>query len=316
MKEEKDTRESSSRQRAKTWIYRGLVVAIVLGGIVAYLGWWSHFRNFRPEFATAEPLCLREKTPSMTVFLWEEQLLVAPFDGVVHYPLGPVPSRVSKGEIVAEIISGPKRVAIQAPKSGYFVPGLDGLEGKWSFSGVWPGDGEIPQGRHLKWKKDGENVAGGRAIGKLVPQPQDLRAVAYIGADEAARRQIKSGAVLFSMNGERPQKARIRAVQDYGSKAKVYLTLPFFPLQAVSSRSGEVDFFHSGIEGVVVPESAVLQKDGGLGVFAFSSGKLQYRGVTGQPLPKSLFLVTGGLKAGDLVLGQASLGAERKVVLW
>jgi hypothetical protein len=121
---------------------------------------------------------------------------------------------------------------------------------------------------------------------------------------------------MFSVGGERPKKAGIRAVQDYGSKAKVYFTLPFFPTKMVSKRNLELEFFHGEKKGVVLPESALMQRDGGMGVYAFSAGKLEYRSVKGQPLPKSRFLVTEGLKAGDLVLSQASLGEERKVLLW
>lgn len=316
MERESADKEQTSRKRSGSWIYRGLLFAIVAGSVAAYFGWWSNFRSFRPEFSTAEPIAIRDAAKSRTMLLWKETILVSPFDGAVHFPLGPEAVRVSKGDIVAEILSGSRKTVIKVPESGYFIPALDGFEGKWGFSDAWPGDGELPTAGSLEFKAEGERVARGESLGKLVPQPQELRAIAYVGMDESIRGQIKRGSMLFSLGGERPQKALIRAVQDYGSKVKVYVTLPFFPMTVINSRSREVEFFHGESKGVVIPESAVLQKDGGVGVYAFSSGKLEYRNVTGQPLPKSRFLVTGGLKAGDLVLSRAALGAERKVLLW
>jgi hypothetical protein len=308
--------ERSPGKRTGPWLYRGLLVVIVVGSLAVYLGWWTHFRSYRPEFSTAEPLTIRETVSSRTILLWGETVLVSPVDGVVHFPLGPGTVRVSKGDIVVEILSGSQKAIIKVPQSGYFVPGLDGLEGKWSFSGAWPGDGELPPAGSLKWKAEGERVSRGRSVGKLIPQPQELRAIAYVEMDEATRGQIRKGTVLFSIDGERPQQAFIRAVQDYGSKAKVYVTLPFFPMTMANSRSRQIEFFQGELKGVVVPESALLQKAGGVGVYAFCSGKLEYRNVTGKPLADSRFLVTGGLKAGDLVLSQAAVGAERKVLLW
>jgi hypothetical protein len=308
--------ERSSKKKTGPWLYRGLLVVIVAGSLAAYLGWWTHFRSYRPEFSTAEPLTIRETVRSKTILLWGETVLASPLEGVVHFPLGLEAVRVSKGVIVAEILSGSQKAIIKAPQSGYFLPALDGLEGKWAFSGAWPGDGELPSAGSLKWKAEGERVSRGSSVGKLIPQPQELRAIAYIEMDEATRGQIRKGTVLFSIDGERPQQALIRAVQDYGSKAKVYVTLPFFPMTMVNSRSRQIEFFQGELKGVVVPESALLQKAGGVGVYAFCSGKLEYRNVTGMPLAASRFLVTEGLKAGDLILSQAEVGAERKVLLW
>lgn len=183
------------------------------------------------------------------------------------------------------------------------------------FRGLARGWG-TPHGRFPEMEEGRGTRPARGGVGKLIPQPQELRAIAYVGMDEATRGQVRKGSILFSVEGERPQKALIRAVQDYGSKAKVYVTLPFFQVTMLSSRNREIEFFHGELKGVVLPESAILQKDGGVGVYAFCAGKLQYRNVTGQPLPKSRYLVTAGLKAGDLVLTQAAVGAERKVLLW
>jgi len=300
----------------RSWLYIGLLAAIVAGSAAAYLGWWSNFRSFRPEFSTAEPLLIKETATTDSVLLWGERVIVSPSEGKLHYPFGKEPARVSKGDTIAVVRSGNGGVAVKAAESGYFIPALDGSEGKWTFSGIWPGDGQLPAAGSLTWKSEGTRVSSGKGIGKLIPQPQELRAIAYLAMDEAMRVQVKRGFVLFSLAGERPQKALIRAVQDYGPKAKVYITLPFFPMRALSSRGREIEFFHGERRGVVLPESAILQKSGGMGVFAFDSGKLEYRGIKGQPLPGSRFLVTEGLKAGELVLSRASLGAERKVLLW
>ena len=316
MERETTSTNAKTGKAVRSWLYIGLLAAIIAGSAAAYLGWWSNFRSFRPEFSTAEPLLIKETATTESVLLWAESVIVSPADGKVHYPLGKEPARVSKGDVVAEVRSENGNTAVKALQSGYFVPALDRFEGKWSFSGIWPGDGQLPSAGNLAWKHEGTRVSRGEGIGKLIPQPQDLRVIAYLGMDNAARGQVERGFVLFSLEGERPQKAPIRAVQDYGPKAKIYITLPFFPLRVLSSRVREIEFFHGERKGVVLPESAILQKSGSMGVFAFDSGKLEYRGIKGQPLAGSRFLVTEGLKAGELVLSQASLGAERKVLLW
>jgi hypothetical protein len=310
------SKEQPARKHAVRWGYWGLLVAILAGGVAAYFGWWSNFRACRPEFSTAEPLTIREKAPSRSVLLWSESILTSPLDGAVHYPLGVEPVRVGKGDVVAEVLTGSQRAIVRAPFSGYFIPGLDGLEGKWNFSDVWPGDGELPAGFLLRPKAEGERVGRGGSLGKLIPQPQELRAIAYVEMDESVRGQIGKGVIMFAFDGERPQRALVRAVHDFGPKAKVYMTLPIFPMSITLCRSKEIEFFHGEMNGVVLPESAVIQKAGAMGVYAFASGKLEYRSVSGQPLPGARFLVVNGLKAGDLVLSRASAGGERKVLLW
>ncbi len=316
MREEVENREKPARKSQRSLLYIGLLAAIVLGSVASYAGWWVNFRAFRPEFSAAEPLTVKDEVLSNTILLWRETVLTSPVEGVVHYPQGREIVRVAGGDVVAEILSGNGKSVVRAPFSGYFVCGTDGMEGKWEFSKVWPGDGELPKSGALSLRADGEGVGRGNPVGKLIPQPQELRGIAYIGMDAVTRGQVGKGFLMFSVGGERPKKAGIRAVQDYGSKAKVYFTLPFFPTKMVSKRNLELEFFHGEKKGVVLPESALMQRDGGMGVYAFSAGKLEYRSVKGQPLPKSRFLVTEGLKAGDLVLSQASLGEERKVLLW
>jgi len=298
------------------WGYWALLAVILAGSASAYLAWWSNFNSMRPEFAVAEPFSIHEKTKARTVLLWSESVLASPLDGAVHYPQGVEPVRVSKDETVAEVISGNRKAVIRAPQSGYFLPGLDGLEGKWNFSDLWPGDGQLPAVSKFRRIGEGSRVGRGDPVGKILPQPQELRAIAYVDAEEAVRRQIGNGILRFSLAGERPQRATVRAVQDFGPKVKAYLSLPVFPLWIAVSREREFEFYQGEQMGIVLPESAILQKEGKLGVFAFVSGKLEYLPVLGQPLPGSRFLVTSGLRAGDLVLSRAEAGAERKVLLW
>lgn len=304
------------RKRNLRWGYWALFVAILAGSAAAYFAWWSNFRSLRPEFTVAEPLSIREKARTRAVLLWSESVLSAPLEGVVHYPQGTEAVRVSKNEVVAEVVSGSRRAVILAPNSGYFLPGLDGLEGKWNFSDLWPGDGQLPGAAKFRRIGEGSRLRKGDPLGKILPQPQELRAIAYVEADRAIRKQIENGVLLFALSGERPQRASIRAVQDFGPKVKVYLSLPSFPIGIPYTRAQEIEFSHGEEKGVVLPESAILQKEGKMGVFVFVSGKLEYHPVLGLPLPGARFLVTEGLRPGDLVLTRAEAGAERKVLLW
>ena len=161
MERESADKEQPSRKKAGSWIYRGLLIAIVAGSVAAYFCWWSNFRSFRPEFSTAEPIVIRDAAKATTMLLWKETVLVSPFDGAVHFPLGPETVRVSKGDIVAEILSGSRKTVIKAPESGYFLPALDGLEGKWSFSDAWPGDWELPTAGSVDCRVEGQRVARG-----------------------------------------------------------------------------------------------------------------------------------------------------------
>jgi hypothetical protein len=304
------------RKRNLRWGYWALLAAILAASSMAYLAWWSNFRSLRPEFSIAEPFSIHEKTQTRVALLWSETVLASPVDGAVHYPQGEEAVRVAKNEAVAEVVSGGRKAVVLAPQSGYFLPGVDGLEGRWNFSDLWPGDGQLPDAAKFRRIPEGSRLRKGEPLGKILPQPQELRAIAYVEADEAVKKQVEGGMLHFALPGERPQRARVRAVQDFGPKVKAYLSLPFFPPEISFSRETEFEFFQGEKKGVVLPESAILQKEGKLGVFAFVSGKLEVRPVLGQPLPGARFLVIEGLRPGDLVLTRAEAGAERKVLLW
>lgn len=303
--------------RLSRTLYFFFAICIMLGAVFVYKAWWDRYFRLRPEVAAAEPAVFSVDVPLNGVLLWDEETILSPVEGAVSFPRGVGPVYCAKGDTVAVLSSrrGERSVRTLAP--GYFIAALDGSEGKWSYGDIWSGAFSLPGSDPLRFIAVGANIGSGEPLGKFIPQPQQLRCVAYLersafsGDPEAsAILEIKRTA------SELPFHAELRAVKDLGPVLKVYMTLPFFSGEDIRSRS--VSFlFHSGkIRGVTVPESAVTLRDRKRVVFVVTGGHSHAVEVSGIPVSGKLFLVESGLTPGDLVIVSGAESEEGEIRIW
>ena len=168
-------------------IQYSVIVFIFIMGQRVYKLWYEAYRLSHPQIIEAITTNYNEEQPLEGILLWDEQLIYAPQAGILTYP-SPRPRIVSKGEILAALDG----TAVRAPYPAYFYPGLDGHEGNWVYPKLWPDFAPFPEFADAALIENGTSLKRGDPIGKLVPQPQVLRCIAYLDSTPSLERALRS----------------------------------------------------------------------------------------------------------------------------
>ncbi|MDR1977525.1 MAG: hypothetical protein LBQ42_02200 [Synergistaceae bacterium] len=296
----------------KKTIYYAIIVSLAIGVVEAYLLWLDNYNMLHPDVVAATAMGYVEELPLEGVLIWDERIVAVPRDGVVTYP-SPLPRRVAKNEAVAAVDG----VAVRVDAPGYFSPALDGQEGKWVYSRLWPGFSQFPDFRAPELLEGGFRLSKGDPLGKLVPQPQDLRCIAYLDRTLSLEQDIKRGflEIKTEPNGKSRQ-AAVRASVNAGQKVKVYLTLPFFPPEALMTRAFSCSVLTGNRQGVSVPDSAVVLREGKMGVLMVQGSVTEFTEIEGFPADENNFFVTKGVVPGNVVVLHADKVKEGVIRLW
>jgi len=312
----KPAKKPSFRSRSvsllRKLVYCTVILSLAAGVIKAYLFWLDRYITLHPEVVAAVPMGYVEELPLDGVLIWDEQLITATRDGVLTYPSS-LPRRVMKDEAVAALDG----VAVKVGSTGYFIPGIDGEEEEWTYSRLWPGISVFPQLRTLRILDNGSRLRRGDPLGRFVPQPQDLRCIAYLDKTVSLMQDVEKGFIEIRRNqDDKTQRASVRAYVDAGQKIKVYLTLPFFPASIISTRGFTCSVLTGSRQGVAVPDSAVILRGGKTGVFKVLGGVTEFTAVDGFPTEGNNFFITRGIDPGNVVVLNADRVKEGAVRLW
>jgi hypothetical protein len=300
----------------RRFLYFFLILLIAVGAVYVYSLWWERRGFLNPEVVSAVSYTHSERIPARGILLWREEKVLSRWSGTVSYP-SRQPRRVGKGETVAVISASSGKMALKTGKAGYFLPALDGAEGQWAYSSFWSGMAPLPPAPAAEFFSSGWDVEKGHPIGKLIPQPQDLRCILYADVTPSLERDIKAGFVrVKTRDTEWPAKAEVRVAQFHESKVKLYLTLPYFPASITASREIQLILEAGEKSGVSVPESAVLLREGRLGVLQVDGNVVHFQAVRGIPVEGGRFFIAEGLKPGNIVVRHAQSGKEGKIRLW
>lgn len=310
-------REKRERSLAYRIFYIFAIAAIAAIWIYAFRSYFRHYDSMHPEITWALPWVQIDMIMSDGVFLWNETLVTTPRAGSVSYPLGTAPIRVQRGAVVARVKSGNAAYDIRASSEGYFVAGLDGMEEKWRYASLWQGTSELPKAGPLKPFKDGHSAKSGAPIGKIIPQPQDLRFIGYANLTGELEKKLAANRVMVKMDElDTPSRAQVRVYETLGHRVKMYLSMPWFPPGMLTSRNYRLIVEAGESSGVVVPESAVTMRSGKTGAFVIKGSEAVFTDVEGRVIDGDRFLVAKGIKLGDAVIVNAESAREGRVKLW
>lgn len=307
--------EDKKRLRLLYWLAVTVVVLLWIWGFRLYL---QRYNYLHPEITQAVPWIEEELVVIEGVLLWQETVLTSPADGTVAYPQGRGPVRVGKGSVVAVVRTASGTSQVKAFQQGYFVAGIDGNEESWKYSELWPGSGPLPVAAPLTLMKDGARAARGQPLGKLAGQPQELRFIGYAKAAGNMERQLKNTRLRVKMDEEDTvSTAAVRVHHEMpDGRVKLYLNLPWFQPSQLMSRGCRLIIEAGRVEGALVPESALLRKNGATGVYIVRGSRVMFRQIDGKAVEGGKFLATDGLSAGDAIVEDASAAREGRIQLW
>jgi hypothetical protein len=144
-----------------------------------------------------------------------------------------------------------------------------------------------------------------------------LRCIAYLDRTVSLERDIRRDFIDIrtEANGK-SRRAAVRASSIIGQKIKVYLTLPFFPPSLMTSRAFSCSVLTGDRQGVSVPDTAVVLRDGKLGVLLVQGSMTEFTEVEGFPTDEYSFFITKGVAPGNVVVRYADKVREGVVMLW
>ena len=306
--------EEPRRFKPMYWL---MVLLVIVIWVWAFKLYFDRYEYLHPEITWAIPGIDVELVKISGVLLWKEVPLPAPSGGIVAYPQGTGPVRVSRGSVVARITSGNRTSDVKAYQQGYFVAALDGKEQTWRYSEIWPGFQPLPQPGALNRLKDGLLVGKGQPVGKLIEQPQELRFIGYSKILGNMAEQIKDKKLRVKMDGvDTVSAADIRVSMRSGDKIKLYITLPWFQPESVLSRKYALTIEAGRTEGALLPQTSITEIEGRSGVYMVRGSRVVFVPVKGKRVDNQLFIITDGVSVGDAVVEDASTAREGRIQLW
>ena len=284
-------------------------------GYRVYSSWLEDYKLSHPQIIEAVTTNYSEEQPLDGILLWDEQLIYATQDGILTYP-SPRPRITAKGEILAALDGS----AVIAPYPAYFYPALDGQEGNWVYPKLWPDFAPLPEFEEAHLIENGTHMRRGEPIGKLVPQPQILRCIAYLDTTPSLERALsnKDNPVIrirTEYEGKE-RKADVVAVKSSGQKLKVYLRLPFFPPGVLRSRKFTASVITDVQKGVMVPDTAVITKEGKNQVYVLEGNSPVAKEVEGFPADEKNFFIEKGVRHGEKLILDAEVIKNENERLW
>ena len=164
------------------------------------------------------------------------------------------------------------------------------------------------------------SIRRGDPIGKLIPQPQTLRCIAYLDTTpslERALRNKNSPTIRVRTEYEgKERKSDVVAVKSSGQKLKVYLRLPFFPPGLLRSRRFTASAVTDIQKGIMIPDTAVITRGGKNKVFLLQGNSLVSHDVEGFPADEENFFIETGVRHGDKLILDANTIKDENGRIW
>jgi hypothetical protein len=220
---------------------------------------------------------------------------------------------VRKGEFLCSI----NGIALNSPEAGYFSPALDGYEGAWSYSDLWPGTSPLPSPPKAIPIPNGTRVDTKQPIGKLISQPQELRAIAWVDVTPSLKQDIDRSRIRIKQNeNDWGLWAEIRTKAIISQKTKIYATLPFFTPEMIENRTFSWKIRAGDRNGIYVPNSSVIFRDGVMGVYIIKGNEAIFKKVEAFHADEDNFFITSGVFPGDMLILDAFRAREGQVNIW
>ncbi|MBQ6972605.1 MAG: hypothetical protein IJP86_09670 [Synergistaceae bacterium] len=309
------SRRRKRRGLPQRLLYYSLLLFIFIMAYRLYRSWYDEYASSHPKIIEAVTTNYREEQPLDGILLWDEQLIHATQDGILTYP-SPRPRMAAKGEILAALDGSP----VHAPYPAYFYPALDGQEGSWVYSRLWPDFAPFPEFQDASLIENGTMMRRGEPIGKLVPQPQTLRCIAYLDSTPSLERALRNKSSptvrIRTEQGGKERKAEVVAVKSSAQKLKVYLRLPFFPPGLLRSRRFTASVVTDVQKGIMVPDSAVITRDGKNKVFILQGNTPVLHDIEGFPADEHNFFIEQGVRHGDKLILDANTIKDENGRIW
>lgn len=266
--------------KSMRWVMRALTtVVVIVAAVWIVTSIVSSFKDLLIRTEVVRPAWAEKKVPATAWVVRKEKTIVAPISGVVK-PLINDGERVRVGDKIAVVEGGldsrgnPLHLNIMVDSSGYICFHPDGLE-----KILTPGnlDKIVPDqllNRTLEVKPVAK-VNSGQPFAKIIDNLSPL--FLYIPRDEEGQPTVAPAQQLwYRVSGQdRLEEAEVVTV----TPKAVVLKLSRWNSQLQETRKAEVELVYSRIYGILVPRSAIVEKDMAKGIYVVHEGKVKWKSI-------------------------------------
>lgn len=263
------------------------------------------------QLALAETGTVRNNVAVSGVFVHDEQVVAAPATGRLTW-LVQEGTRLSAGTPVAELASGEQVITVASPRAGVVALWLDGLEGVLQ-PGTFP---EIELAGLLREPPakqqfgNGELVGQGSMLFKIVDNYRCLYLFALPYAEYRAL-GLADGHLLRFIFDAGEKISGILAGQQREEDGTVTLAVELAPesIARLPGRFAKAALLGDETKGITVPASALVQREGGAGIYTLVEATVRFRSVDVKAVGKERAVVDG-LNEGTTVIANPWLVRE------
>lgn len=237
------------------------------------------------------------------VFVRDEQIVAAPVTGMLTWQVKEG-TRLSAGTPVAELASGDQVVTVTAPGAGVVALWLDGLEGVLQPGTVSEIDlaGLLRQPPPKQQFGNGEVVKQGSMLFKIVDNYRCVFLFALPYAEYRTTGLADKQLLKFIFDSGQKMFGSLVSYHKDG-KGMVTLAAELSPeaRARLPGRFASAELLGSETKGITVPASALVQREGGSGIYTLVEATVRFRSVDVKALGKEKAVVDG-LREGATVI--------------
>ncbi len=297
MADEKKRRSKTARLIRRTLFRLGgaaLLLVIAGGGIL----WAQHVILSRQvQVVTAQEGSLANPQEVEALVVNSEQVVTAPETGKIDKVIVEG-DRAAKGSVIARILYQGGKPNLTTPSSGLISYRVDGLEGVLTPMNLMEWD--ISKFKDLKPSSPpGDTVQSGQAVFKVVDNLSPTYLLFNLPPDGV---MLSSGDSTIVELGGQKYNGKVVKISQAGPDGGVAVALDTFLPQSLGQRNIKVSLLDKKpAKGEVIPVAAVLERQGGKGVFQVKDGVVSWQPVQVLAQVGDKVCVSG-LKNGDAVI--------------
>lgn len=256
-----------------------LLLLIGAGVFILWLAGNLTWHVLQARLMKVEPLMpgkIRQTAKVSGCLVKNETLVPSPIRGQLKLPVQDG-QRVSAGETVAVVTAvhaqegedKKNNFAVQTPVAGLVCVYIDGLEGLLRFDDLKALEmtGVEKLDKQPLTLCTGMIVEKGRPVIKLVDNLSPLKIWLRISCGEFPPEKLTGKSFVNVLWKGNPFRAQVEDVQTTNEDTRVLLSASVYPQQLLCRRWVEMELIKNELAGFLVPEGAILQKDGIMGLY-------------------------------------------------
>ena len=246
---------------------------------------------------------LEDKLIGKAIVLHKEEVVVAQSEGNFENMLKDK-ERTPKGSLLGYYMNSEGKIPLRAAVSGIFTCNTDGLEGVFREVNLQAITPEVFKYK-TAYKIEGQPTQSGQAIYKIVDSLQPTRLLVHFPLDKINFDIEVKQKVNIYFKGKNLGEAQVIEMKEDFGELLVIIEFDGFREDLLSQRYIEVEVVFDSQEGYLIPEKALVEREGKKGIYCLNGEDITFKPVNVVKI-KGDMLIVKGLNENDMLLTNPS----------